>query len=528
MHGMLIRNKGSAGPSAAIRDRNRGGRGVSEGVERHGAGSGAWLRRPHLTLGRKGVAAFVLLALYVLALGAVISMQRQAIGEIVGELEDVHRVEERLARVNTSLAHTILVVNEASTSGSRVAMSSIALDVEAIEAGLKLLQPHLPVLDTAIGRLERSMALLQSVPLPSSLLELREGLHELVVHMDDATQQVRRRRAALSEDYRRRYANVTLIALAGGFAGFLIFGGMVTFFFTRLARDLGLLGERAVAVIKGYRGDELAVTRHDEVGGLMASVNTMQRELRARERELEVARRREFHEEKMAAFGSLAAAVAHEINNPIAAISGIAEAIDDRCKNAECPAHGGDCHPHLILEQTRRISTITRHLSQFTAAGSADADLVDLNALVQTTCNFLRYDKRLARVRIDLELDAQLPAAWAVPDHVSQVLLNLMLNAADACESCGSEERRILVGTRRAEQAVVLEVGDNGCGMDAATLARAFDEAFTTKPAGKGSGIGLFMCRRLVAEMHGDIRLESQPNCGTRALVTLPLTAPTT
>ncbi len=521
----IKRSPGSPGDNPT-RSNDMQERRVSESLDNGAGGRGALdIRRAfRLSLRAKGIAAFVALFAYALAVAFVLSEQREALGTIVSDLEQAHQIEERLARVNTSLAHTILGVNEASTSGTRTGMAAIVLDIEAIEAGLQLLQPSLPALDEAIGRLERSMALLQVAPLPSVLLELREGLHELVVDMDEATQQVRRRRAALSDDYRRRYDSITLIAASAGFLGFVLFGGLVTLFFTRLSADLRMLRQRATDVVKGYRGDALPVSRHDEVGALMEAVNGMQHELRERECQLELSRRRQFHEEKMAAFGSLAAAVAHEINNPIAAISGIAEAIDDRCRTHDCPGHAVECQPHLILEHARRISQITRHLSQFTAAGSPHAELTDLNALVQTTCTFLRYDKRVRNVRFELDLDPQLPAVYAVSDHVIQILMNLVLNAADALEACDPEAGRIVIATRAADGGVLMDVRDNGCGMDESTLARAFDEAFTTKPPGKGSGVGLFMCRTLVEEMGGAISLESQPARGTQAVVRLPVT----
>lgn len=477
----------------------------------------------HLSLRRKGILAFIALFSYVLIVAFAIAKQREILGATVTELQSVHEVEERLAGVNTSLAHAILDVNEATTSGSRARLGPIALDIEAIEAGLRRLQPSLPILGESIERLELSMAMVQSIPLASSLFDLREGLHVVVGQMDAATQQTRKRRTALSAEYRRVYDNVTRTGLAMGSIGFVLFGGLVTLFFTRLSSDLRTLRERAVDVVKGYRGQPLPVTRHDEVGSLMQAVNRMQQELRERESQLEISRRRAFHEEKMAAVGSLAAAVAHEINNPIAAIAGIAESIDTRCSANECPLHSVTCQPHLILEHTRRIAVITRQLSELTTASSPDPGPLDLNELVRSTCSFLGYDKRLRKLELAVDLDPQLPAVHAVSDHVIQILMNLLINAADALENTAAGSCRILVSTCAGTDAAILTVADNGCGMDASTLARAFDEAYTTKPSGKGSGIGLFMCRTLVQEMGGDIALESEQGKGTRALVHLPL-----
>lgn len=481
------------------------------------------VRMFHLSLRQKGIFAFIALFSYVMLVAFVIANQREILGGIVGELQQLHVVEERLTRVNTSVAYAILNVNEATTSGSRSQMGAIALDMEAIESGLRILQPGLPSLSDSIDRLERGTALIQTVPLPSSLIELREGLHAVVGELDVTTQQMRNRRQVLNEHYRDVFDRVTLIAVAMGSIGFIVFGGLVTLFFTRLARDLSALRERAVEVVNGYRGELLRVIRHDEVGSLMQAVNHMQHELRERDRKLEMSQRRQVHEEKMAAFGSLAAAVAHEINNPIAAISGIAEAMDEHCRTEGCSGRGVTCQPHLILEQARRIEQITRRLNGMTAQSSLQPGLVDLNEVVRSTCTFLGYDKRLRSVDVTLELDAQLPAVYAVSGHVIQVLMNLLINAADALETLPTDDRHITVKTQVGDGEVLLTVTDNGCGMNDATFERAFEEAFTTKPAGKGSGIGLFMCRMLMHEMEGDVELHSQVGRGTVATVHLPL-----
>jgi signal transduction histidine kinase len=252
----------------------------------------------------------------------------------------------------------------------------------------------------------------------------------------------------------------------------------------------------------------------------MEAVNNMQSELRERERQLEIARQQRFHHEKMAAIGSLAATIAHEVNNPIAAITGVAEAIQDGRISKMCS--GGHCRPELILEQTRRISQITRQLAEMTTPYSPEPQLLDLNALLRRTCAFIRYDKRFGNIEFKLDLDVGVPAINAVADHLTQVLMNLLINAADATGDSAGSEASISVKTRLSGGEVVLVVADNGCGMDASTLARAFDEAFTTKPPGHGSGIGLFMCRSLIHAEGGRIELESTPGRGTQASVYLP------
>jgi two-component system, NtrC family, sensor kinase len=298
----------------------------------------------------------------------------------------------------------------------------------------------------------------------------------------------------------------------------IVFGAIMIAFFRRLAWDIVRLQERASHIVGGYRGAPLEIGRSDEVGALMAAVNHMQLELRQREQKLEMAREQHSHREKMAALGSLARAIAHEINNPIAAISGLAQSM------SETPAgRGAASPPRLILEQAQRISTITRQVSEFARPRAARVELLDLNGLVRTTCRFIAYDERFRNVKLELALDEGLPAVKAVADHVTQVLMNLLINAADAVDGLKDRGACIEVATSAAPGEAVLRVADNGVGMDAETLRRAFEESFSTKPGTTGRGLGLFICRELLDRFGGRIELASTRGSGTTATVRLPL-----
>ena len=178
----------------------------------------------------------------------------------------------------------------------------------------------------------------------------------------------------------------------------------------------------------------------------------------------------------------------------------------------------------MILEQSRRIGLISRQIAELTRPLPQEPALLDLNGLVRHTCNFIRYDKRFDGLRLDLELEPTVPAIVAVADHLTQVIMNLLINAADALEHRHDAAPAVRVVTALAEESIVLSVIDNGQGMDEFVLAHAFDESFTTKPAAKGRGLGLFLCRALIEESGGRIELVSTRGTGARATVYLPLT----
>lgn len=479
-----------------------------------------WLRP--LSLRAKAVIAFAAVALYFAAAGVVVSMERDKLTRVVEDLERLAQVEATLARVNLFASHTVLKINESYFNAEpRDIVNSVALDVESISAGLGALTGWYPHAAQMGARLDRALATARASSAPGGVIELRRAMHDLAADLDQLSREARARHESMWNGYRVTYDSVTVMAATLSVFGLAIFGSLVMVFFRRLAWDLRLLAGRAVEVVRGYRGAPLEVTRRDEVGALMDAVNRMQLILREREQQIEVSRQQRFHQEKMVAIGSLAAAVAHEINNPIAAIEGVAQQIHD-VKDGGCPSGGGFCQPELILQHTRRIVGITRQLQQLTRPGSNEAEWTDLNALSRATCTFVSYDPRFRNVRMDLFLDDTVPAVWAVADHVTQVLMNLLINAADALRD--ASERRLEVRTAIDGASVRLEIRDTGSGMGPEVAARAFDEGFTTKP--EGSGIGLFMCKTLVERDGGRISLHSQQGIGTAITIWLPSSSP--
>jgi len=474
-------------------------------VERgRGQGAASFSR---LTLRGKGLAAVAALFAYLIVASLVVEAQRARMTDTVEELERAHAEEDGMARVNVSLAQAIVATNERYyRAGSGRDFSDVAVAVDAVHDGIAGLAPRFPFLAPVAAQLATRAANLWFAREREALLELRAALHEAVAAMDRATVQVRARRQDLNTLYRARYDQVSLISIGLSIAGMLVFGALMLLFLTRLGWDLKRLQERTLAVAKGYRGPALPVTRDDEIGALERSVNRMQQELVERETQVELARCKEFHREKMAAVGALAAQVAHEINNPIAVIAGIADAIGET----------------RIAEQARRVAGITRQIAEMSSPQPAERQLLDLNGLIENACALARYDRRLRKVNVELTLDRRLPAVHAVGDHLTQVLMNLLTNAGDAIAE-RDVPGRIRVATQREGAAVLLTVADNGAGMDERTRGRAFDEFFTTKPQGKGCGIGLALSRRLLREAGGDIALESHPGEGALVTVRLPV-----
>ena len=478
-----------------------------------------------LTLRAKGIVAFATLVAYLAIIGLYVAYERQRLLYMVQQLEGAHAEQESLVRTNTGLIHSIVVLQDLLNSGIiDPPYDDIQLDLASFVPSLPELKVNYPETAQNIGRFERRSAELNTGRSREKLIALRDSEQQLAAQLVKIESVVQERGNLLGRDYRTLNHKITLFWWATSLLGVLAFGAVVTLFFSRLAADIKKLEARAMAVVGGYRGAPLDVGRRDEVGGLIRAVNGMQSELRRWEQQQEISRLQRFHQEKMAAVGSLAAAIAHEVTNPIAAISGIAQHMID----AEQFSHYPDTetirgHAELIIKHTERIESIMRQVADLTAPHSPDPELLDLNTLVQATCSFISYDKRFHGIDLVPDLPHGLPAVNAVSDHLTQVLMNLLINAADAMERVKGRKPTIYVSTRAAGGEVMLSVKDNGCGMDPAVLSQAFEESFTTKPAKKGRGIGLFLCKTLIEKGGGRMKLESTPAVGTTARVFVPL-----
>jgi two-component system, NtrC family, sensor kinase len=489
-----------------------------------GAAAGRAASRWRLTLRAKGVIALFALIAYVAFVALYVTHERSRLLDMVRQFEAAHQKNELLTKINTALTHSIVAL-QALLNADNVSprWNDIELDVVAFAQNLPELERTYPDTGAIIARLQRHFADLGNGQSRGTLIALRDGEQELAAQLERFEGEVQGRVELLSREYRELNHSITVVVTAMNLLGLALFGTAVTLFFTRLSADLRKLEARAAAVVGGYRGDPLQVTRNDEVGRLMEAVNRMQGELGERERQQEMSRRQRFHQEKMAAVGSLAAAVAHEISNPLNSISGIAQytmetirggqRLDDRT------LYGNS---ELELKQAERIGSIVRQLADLSAPRSPEPELLHVNELVESTCSFIRYDKRFRHIDLVSDLDRDLPAVCAVADHLTQVLMNLLINAADAMEGMVDRKPTIRVSTRRADGQIVLLVSDNGHGMKPDVLTHAFDQCFTTKPAGKGRGIGLYLCKTLIEEIRGTVQLRSAPGAGTTAEVRLP------
>lgn len=232
-----------------------------------------------------------------------------------------------------------------------------------------------------------------------------------------------------------------------------------------------------------------------------------------------------YQAEKMATVGTLAAGVAHEINNPLTAILGFAEGLKRR--NAKLKgAIDDELHADFkeytetIIKECLRCRDIVQTLLTFSRPTVASVGQVDLNQCVTDTLFILKHHFKEHRdLSVKTELQDNLPAILGDESQLKQVIINLLTNAFDATDTGG----RILIKTLAEEDAsVTLIIEDNGCGIPLELQDKLFEPFFTTKPVGKGIGIGLSTCYSIVNNHRGEISVTSAVGKGSAFRVSLP------
>jgi two-component system NtrC family sensor kinase len=229
--------------------------------------------------------------------------------------------------------------------------------------------------------------------------------------------------------------------------------------------------------------------------------------------------------EKMAAVGQLVSGVAHELNNPLTSIAGLAEFLLEQ----PAPNERDRDHLKVIREQAERAGRIVRNLLTFARKGPADVSDLDLNDIVQRTVSLVGYELKLREVRLESTLDPGLPTLTGDRYQIQQVVLNLVTNAIHAVQENPPDRlRRIGVATTVSDGQVVLRVTDSGPGIPEQMLPQIFTPFFTTKAPGQGTGLGLSISYRIVEGHGGTLTVQRGLDGGAVFVVRLPVRSPAT
>jgi signal transduction histidine kinase len=293
-------------------------------------------------------------------------------------------------------------------------------------------------------------------------------------------------------------------------------------------RPLEQLASAARAVAEGRPPQ--AVTRprgHDEMALLVDSFNKMTAEVHEYQMHLEervldalgrvkAAENRLVVAQRLAATGTLAAGFAHEINNPLGGVLNAMRTLRERDMSPE----KRDEYFMLALDGLARISTIVERILDFTPR-QREPTGVDVAEVCGRAVNLALHRAERQGVKIDLQADDPVRGVAGDAQELTQAVLNLILNAIDAMPE--GREGTVVVRARREGGEAVLEVADDGDGMDAETVRRCVDLFFSTKPEGEGSGLGLAIVQHIVTDHGGVLDIDSEEGRGTTVRIRLPV-----
>jgi two-component system NtrC family sensor kinase len=286
---------------------------------------------------------------------------------------------------------------------------------------------------------------------------------------------------------------------------------------------------------EGYMVPSIGEASKNEIGELSRSLKNMlkrldenKRELKAHiaslekaNQELKQAQDEIIRSEKLASVGRLAAGIAHEIGNPIGIVLGYLDLLqsDDVKKEEKTD------YLRRIESEISRINQIIRQLLDFSRPSSGKSEETPVHKMIMKTVDMFKPQPMMEDIEINLDLKASKDTVLADPNELQQVLLNIIMNAADALSEIGppGSEKRLVIGTENSGGSIKLLLSDNGPGIPEDELAQIFDPFFTTKDPGKGTGLGLSVCYRIVEGLGGTIRAESVEGEGMTLAITLPL-----
>ena len=231
------------------------------------------------------------------------------------------------------------------------------------------------------------------------------------------------------------------------------------------------------------------------------------------------------HMTRVSLVGQLSAAIAHQLNQPLAAILGNAEAAQKMlvCEKPDIAELRQICSD--IVSENHRASATIRRLSELYKRGDMHLETIDLNELAGETLDLLRTELLIRQVNPTTDLAPALPMVEGGRVQVQQVLLNLIMNAADAVVNVNADERKLAIRTESSGTDVRLYVIDNGTGIAAKDLKRVFDPFWSTKA--EGMGMGLAICHSIVAAHRGRVTAQNNEEGGATFCVTLPARLPT-
>ena len=240
--------------------------------------------------------------------------------------------------------------------------------------------------------------------------------------------------------------------------------------------------------------------------------------------ELESSHNRLLMNDKMASIGLLTSGIAHEINNPLFVITGYLDVLNEALQEGRVTTEELTEIADKLGTASKSIVKLVSGIKTYIRIEDTDPVPIDLNSAIQESLDLVSFLYKQENIELKNSLVETYPMILGNIGKLQQVLMNLLSNAKDAMET--SPDKVISVETREEGDRVIVEVSDTGCGIEPAHIKRVFTRAYSTKPVGKGSGMGLDLVRKMVKGMNGAISVESEVSRGTTFRIVFPRHTP--
>ncbi|MEK7381801.1 MAG: ATP-binding protein, partial [Elusimicrobiota bacterium] len=315
----------------------------------------------------------------------------------------------------------------------------------------------------------------------------------------------------------RTVRNAALLTSLFGMAGLVM---LLLLMVRSITRPIAVLVDAAREIGAGDLSHRIPDVGGDELGALSGAFNEMGERLEQNRRQHAELQSQLIQAEKLSAVGQLISAVAHELNNPLGAISGYVQL----AQHKDCPPALRRDFEH-IYDNVLRCRKVVDNLLFFVRQSRNERGRVDLNQAADSALELLQY--RLAKTDdVNVTKEACEGALLIAGDfqQIVQILVNLINNACDAMAEVVRypEGKRLNIQTGTDGARAFIRVSDNGPGVSPEAAARLFQAFFTTKEAGRGTGLGLSICRQIAREHGGDVLLENRPGQGCAFVLDLP------
>ena len=321
---------------------------------------------------------------------------------------------------------------------------------------------------------------------------------------------------------------MVLFFLTTGIIGGFIFAYFITHPIKRIqtvADQLDLKSLKSGEIIKvQIRGKllnkwKLLFRAEDEIDILAEKFNDMLIRLQEAYSNLEKTRHKLIQSEKLATIGTISSGIAHEINNPIAGMKNCIRRISNNLKNIE----QNKTYFKMMDEAIGRMENVVKSLLNFARREDIDFSAVNIEGVIESSQLLLAYRLEQNRISFTKEIDSEIKGVKGSQIHLQQVIINLIINAIDAIEEKGEDSNRFIsIKAYNNSNYIVLSIKDGGIGIPEDRIDSIFDPFYTTKEAGRGTGLGLSVVSSIINSHNGKVEVDSEVGKGTEFVVYLP------